>query len=252
MNIFEKVTAALPVKNSDRVIYQPNRNPLEYPLFTETAKQYCPSARYVGGVSRWLCECSDRTTCKGVIMAELLAGGVSLTRRDYMDGLKDLDGTQRHKLYYRQFVTPAVVVRVIDVIGLRAIMEASDPHLNDIALSKWDVIGLPSDSARLIARANVFTYAALTKPGYSQADQVCVNKQAAGIIKETLSILAVGSSHFKNSGAVNAYYSSYGFNQDDINEKVKTGEVAIGRPDIINGQWLTLDSDDRYTINSIK
>lgn len=41
----------------------------EYPLFTTTAMEKCPTARYVGGVSRYLCECKQPEKCGGVIQA---------------------------------------------------------------------------------------------------------------------------------------------------------------------------------------
>ena len=37
----------------------------EYPLFTHY--KLCPSARYVGGTSKYLCECKRPEKCKGVI-----------------------------------------------------------------------------------------------------------------------------------------------------------------------------------------
>lgn len=41
----------------------------EYPLFTKTAMVKCPSARYVGGTSVYLCECRKPEECGGVIQA---------------------------------------------------------------------------------------------------------------------------------------------------------------------------------------
>lgn len=41
----------------------------EYPLWSHHA--LCPSARYVGGVSGRLCECSEPRNCKGAIAAML-------------------------------------------------------------------------------------------------------------------------------------------------------------------------------------
>lgn len=43
----------------------------EYPLFTQDAANACPSARYVGGVSRWLCECRIPGQCGGVLAAAM-------------------------------------------------------------------------------------------------------------------------------------------------------------------------------------
>lgn len=38
----------------------------EYPLFTPEAMERCPTARYVGGVSVYLCECKQPEKCGGV------------------------------------------------------------------------------------------------------------------------------------------------------------------------------------------
>ena len=35
----------------------------EYPLFDKN--RLCPTARFVGGTSRWLCECQEPKKCKG-------------------------------------------------------------------------------------------------------------------------------------------------------------------------------------------
>lgn len=40
----------------------------EYPLFNEAG--LCPTARYVGGTSRYLCECEDPEKCLGVWAVE--------------------------------------------------------------------------------------------------------------------------------------------------------------------------------------
>lgn len=43
----------------------------EYPLFTQDAANACPTARYVGGASRWLCECRSPGNCGGVLAAAM-------------------------------------------------------------------------------------------------------------------------------------------------------------------------------------
>lgn len=40
----------------------------EYPLFDQF--KLCPTARYVGGVSKYLCECKDPNTCPGWINSQ--------------------------------------------------------------------------------------------------------------------------------------------------------------------------------------
>lgn len=51
----------------------PSWGNMEYPLFTQDAANACPSARYVGGVSRWLCECRIPGQCGGVLAAAQLS-----------------------------------------------------------------------------------------------------------------------------------------------------------------------------------
>ena len=51
----------------------PSWGNMEYPLFTQDAANACPSARYVGGVSNWLCECSNPKECGGVLAAAQLS-----------------------------------------------------------------------------------------------------------------------------------------------------------------------------------
>lgn len=51
----------------------PSWGNIEYPLFTQDAANACPSARYVGGVSNWLCECSNPKECGGVLAAAQLS-----------------------------------------------------------------------------------------------------------------------------------------------------------------------------------
>ena len=41
----------------------------EYPLIWGDVASLCPSRRFVGGTSRWLCECDSPTTCPGVNVA---------------------------------------------------------------------------------------------------------------------------------------------------------------------------------------
>lgn len=42
--------------------------PDEFPLYGQSFKK-CPAARYVGGASRYLCECQKPNECKGVAMS---------------------------------------------------------------------------------------------------------------------------------------------------------------------------------------
>ena len=47
----------------------------EYPLFTDENAGKCPTARYVGGTSRYLCECAKPEECEGVRTAREVEKG---------------------------------------------------------------------------------------------------------------------------------------------------------------------------------
>jgi len=47
--------------------YDKHRPKNEYPLFW--ASGYCKNPRFVGGTSKYLCECKDPETCRGVALA---------------------------------------------------------------------------------------------------------------------------------------------------------------------------------------
>ena len=59
----------------------PSWGNMEYPLFTQDAANACPSARYVGGISNWLCECSNPKECGGVLAAAQLQQPERVRRR---------------------------------------------------------------------------------------------------------------------------------------------------------------------------
>ena len=181
MSVLNKIFSVLPVKNADRHAYTISGG--EYPLFNHQAD--CPTARYVGGVSRYLCECAAPESCQGVRRAKLAFAGVTMTAREYMAG--DGRDSKRFQDYTAQFVTEAVIRIVVNGIGIKALAASTDPHLNDIPLAKWDRLGLAGDAAALIGLSNTFTYAPGTKETIiSLADQVCVNKAAGRIIKTAI------------------------------------------------------------------
>ena len=47
----------------------------EYPLFTDENARKCPTARYVGGTSKYLCECVKPGECEGVRAAREIGNG---------------------------------------------------------------------------------------------------------------------------------------------------------------------------------
>ena len=59
-----------------------------------------------------------------------------LTRKQYLNKECSFDE------YYGQFLTPGIIRHVEHYIGRDAIMESTDPHLNDIPLERWDRVFL--------------------------------------------------------------------------------------------------------------
>lgn len=245
-----KIYAAMPVKSADRVGYRPATNPTEYPLFTQQCADDCPTARYVGGVSRWLCECSDPAKCQGVRRARLNADGVTITRREYMADCGGEDSFEKFTRYTGQFVTASVIQGVISCIGIDAIMNSKDKHFNDIPLANWDRIGLPSDAARLVALANTFTYAPGTAPGLSLSDQVSINKAAARVIQSAgLTRSEYGTSHFASKADAVSYYAAYGDDAAAVDQKIEAGEISIGKPETKTGEKLKVNREGRYVVS---
>lgn len=60
----------------------------------------------------------------------------------------------------------------------------------------------------------------------------------------------IGTNHFATHGQVGAYYFNYGFSWKDWQEKIKNGEVCVGKPEIKEGETLKIDKDGRYWIIS--
>ena len=107
---------------------------------------------------------------------------VKYTRKQYMT--HEID----HATYYGQWADELIPL-VIDRIGAKKILASTDPHLNDIALSRWDALHamVRSRVGRSIGEANASTYAEPMKPGayaLSLSDTVCAAKQAAKVWKE--------------------------------------------------------------------
>lgn len=87
------------------------------------------------------------------------------TRQDYMNG------KCTHREYYAQFVTEQTRQSVLRNIGLERLQQSTDPHLNDIRLSRWD--GLEIVTREMDA--------AMREAGDwpSLAGKVCIAKEAA-------------------------------------------------------------------------
>jgi hypothetical protein len=103
-----------------------------------------------------------------------------IKRSEYMNGRVN------HQTYYGQFVTPQVTNLVKTYIGEDKIKNSTDPHFNDISLSKWDRLsqGIIHLVGPRIAEANRPSPDA--KTGISLSDTVCVAKEAARRIREAL------------------------------------------------------------------
>ncbi len=101
-----------------------------------------------------------------------------MTRDEYMAASK-VDGPKAHREYYAQFVTPAVVRFVGDMIGIPQILASTDKHMNDIPLARWDRMDawIRPMGARINKEINGASV-------WSISDTVCVAKEAARQIKD--------------------------------------------------------------------
>jgi len=87
-----------------------------------------------------------------------------MSRKDY------LDRKCTHREYYSQFVTDEIKGIVEHSIGIDALKASTDKHLNDIRLSKWDRLFMPSGTNAKLKEAGDY----LTPAG-----KVCILKEAA-------------------------------------------------------------------------
>ena len=92
-----------------------------------------------------------------------------MTRQEYMSASRE-DGPAAHRAYYGQFVTPATIAAVVRHIGRAALLQSTNPHLNDIPRARWDALvpGLPGSGK--FGEAGDY---------YTQAGGVCLAKEAA-------------------------------------------------------------------------
>lgn len=184
--------AARPVKTKEDSVYTPGIRPVEYPLYTAECAKDCPTSRYVGGVSRSLCECSQPEKCLGVRRIKLLFRGIRVTRREYMN--KDvptasgsLSGKDKHNEYWSQFVSLCIINNVAKHVGIGWIAKSTDTHFNDIPLRIWESLGVDGKTASYLTMAESFTYAnGVYNRKPSLSDIVCINKQAASILRDIL------------------------------------------------------------------
>jgi hypothetical protein len=117
---------------------------IEYPLYTQENADKCPTARYVGGISRWLCECLQPDFCHGYNAA---VASKLFTRQEL------LKGQCTHDQYYSQFLSPGYLDRIAQQIGQARIVASAHAHFNDIPLREWDRCYMTTEQNRLRRRA---------------------------------------------------------------------------------------------------
>lgn len=82
-----------------------------------------------------------------------------------------------HQEYYAQFVSDRVKRDILQVIGAKALLASTDPHLNDIPMALWSNLQSSVESTRKLAESNASTSGG--KGGISSSDLTCVLKEAA-------------------------------------------------------------------------
>ena len=117
----------------------------------------------------------------GKALNTLDGADIQFTRSHYMNG--DCD----YETYMRQFVTDAMARFVCSHIGSDELTASTDPHMNDIPLSRWDRLAMiaPDSFFRLVGLSNMTTQNPATAvPSLSLSDRVCILKAAARKYKE--------------------------------------------------------------------
>ena len=74
-----------------------------------------------------------------------------------------------HREYYAQFVTPANKADVVRMFGMKALLDSTDKHLNDLPLRKWDTLSTYNVAAKMKEAGDYLTLSSV----------VCINKEAA-------------------------------------------------------------------------
>jgi len=98
-----------------------------------------------------------------------------ITYKEYMKNSREL-----HQKFYAQFLTEEAIIYVAQYIGADKIVNSKDPHFNDIPLKLWDML-----SMNLLIKSKMWKEAHdETQFIFSKAENVCLAKVAAFIIKE--------------------------------------------------------------------
>lgn len=88
------------------------------------------------------------------------------TRKQYMNN------ECTHREYYAQFVSKSTAQLVARMIGAKNLLTSTDPHLNDIPLTRWDQLD------PYVRRPSQLAATGYTG-GWSLSDSVCTAKEAA-------------------------------------------------------------------------
>lgn len=73
------------------------------------------------------------------------------------------------------------------------------------------------------------------------------------MMQKILRTLTIGTCHFRNVSFAENYYAQYGYNnaRKAVKEKIKSGEISIGFPDLKNypnAIRLDIDKDGRFHV----
>ena len=63
--------------------------------------------------------------------------------------------------------------------------------------------------------------------------------------------MTFGTSHFRSKQDILNYYKPYGISFEDIDNKIKRGEIHIGKPKLEKGETLgIIKNEGRYSITT--
>jgi hypothetical protein len=119
-----------------------------------------------------------------------LNGKTFKTHYWYMDCAKELTGSERHRMYYAQFCTPAVIASVRASFSAEQWAEMiksyqnGDLYLNDCTeLRQWDRIDVKQMVGRLVTDCT-YEDAPRGTMYWSPSQNTCITKEAARMIIE--------------------------------------------------------------------
>lgn len=118
------------------------------------------------------------------------------TRYWYMDCAKDMDGYDRHCMYYAQFCTPQVIAVVRASFTAKQWAEmiksykGGDKYLNDCTtLKQWDWIDVKQMVGRMVTESE-YEDAPKGIMYWSPSQNTCITKEAARMIIEAWEVPA--------------------------------------------------------------